>query len=195
MNSEMIHFFDRAAPQWDHHVIRDERVITKILDCAQVKPGARVLDVACGTGVLFPDYLDREVSVLTGVDVSPGMLRVAQEKTQDKRVRLVCSDICTVELEETYDCCVVYNAFPHFPKPTALLENVARFVRPGGVLTIAHGMSRRQVNRCHENKPHAISTRLPEAEELCSLLPPYFAPLEVVSDDAMYLVTGVRLEQ
>lgn len=34
----------------------------------------RLLDVACGTGVLFPDYLARGASV-TGIDISPEMAR------------------------------------------------------------------------------------------------------------------------
>ena len=62
MNKEaVIEYFDRMAPGWDSHMKRNERAITRILDNAHVKEGVKVLDVACGTGVLIPDYLNRNV--------------------------------------------------------------------------------------------------------------------------------------
>ena len=54
---DVISFFDRCAPGWDAEMIRNEPVIRTILDNAGIRAGVDVLDVACGTGVLFPDYL------------------------------------------------------------------------------------------------------------------------------------------
>ena len=59
---EITAFFDRLAPTWDEDLVRNEEVIRIILDNAQIAPGKRVLDVACGTGVLIPDYLRRDVA-------------------------------------------------------------------------------------------------------------------------------------
>ena len=62
MNKQnVISFFDRLAPQWDATTIRNDAIIDAILGHAAVGPHADVLDVACGTGVLFPDYLRRGV--------------------------------------------------------------------------------------------------------------------------------------
>ena len=73
MNKEdVVKFFDHCAPQWDADMIRDNEIIGKILDLGNVTAGADVLDVACGTGVLFPDYMARGVGSLTGIDISPG---------------------------------------------------------------------------------------------------------------------------
>ena len=54
-------------------MIRSAAIIGKILDGAGVAAGKDVLDVACGTGVLFPDYLQRQVGSLTAIDISPEM--------------------------------------------------------------------------------------------------------------------------
>ena len=81
MNKQKITaFFDALAPQWDADMIRDDAIIGKILDGAEVASGKRILDVACGTGVLFGDYLARGAAEITGVDISMEMVKIAREK-------------------------------------------------------------------------------------------------------------------
>ena len=50
---DVIEFFDRCAPTWDAEMMKDDEIIGAILDNAEVGEGMDVLDVACGTGVLF----------------------------------------------------------------------------------------------------------------------------------------------
>lgn len=54
---------------------------SKVADAAQVQPGQRVLDVACGTGVLARAILPRAGpgGQAVGLDPNPGMLAVANE--------------------------------------------------------------------------------------------------------------------
>ena len=70
---EVIEFFDRLAPDWDAEMIRSDEIIGTILCNAEVTAGKDILDVACGTGVLIPDYLARDVGSVTGIDISPNM--------------------------------------------------------------------------------------------------------------------------
>jgi len=130
--SDVISFFDRCAPDWDAEMIRNEPVIRTILDNAGIRAGIDVLDVACGTGVLFPDYLARDVHSVTGVDIAPEMARRAAEKFPDARVTVLCGDIETVPLAQPFDCCMVYNAFPHFPDPARLIAHLATLLKTGG---------------------------------------------------------------
>ena len=53
----------------------------RVLDAAEVSPGDRVLDVACGTGILARAAAARVGSggYVAGVDPAPGMLHVAGE--------------------------------------------------------------------------------------------------------------------
>ena len=75
---DVIEFFDQAAAGWDAQLRRNEPVIARILDNAGVRGGVRVLDVACGTGVLIPDYLQRGAAQVTAIDISPEMARIAR---------------------------------------------------------------------------------------------------------------------
>ncbi|MBQ7281210.1 MAG: hypothetical protein IJR16_00370, partial [Spirochaetales bacterium] len=68
--NEVIAFFDSLAAGWDADMVRNEDVIRTILDNAGVREGSNVLDIACGTGVLIPDYLFRGASRIVAVDIS-----------------------------------------------------------------------------------------------------------------------------
>ena len=185
-------FFDRLAPEWDAGLVRNEAVIAKILDNAGVRPGCTVLDVACGTGVLFPDYLARGASV-TGIDISPEMARIAAAKfTGEPRVQVLCGDVEETVFPETFDVVMVYNAFPHFPDPARLMARLASLVRPGGRLSVAHGMSRAAIDSHHNGAAHPVSNGLMHEDALRALLTPYCDVDICISDERMYQVAGIR---
>ncbi len=191
---EVIAFFDRCAPGWDKDMIRDEEVIGDILRAGGIKEGANVLDVACGTGVLMPDYLRCGVSAVLGVDISPGMISVAQEKFHDPRIRFVCDDIYTVDISESFDCIMVYNAFPHFGDPKGLIHRLAGLLSEGGTLTVAHGMSRERINHHHSGAASHVSQELMEADALARVFSEHLTVTKCLSDERMYLVTGRKTQ-
>ncbi len=189
---DVIEFFDRLAPKWDADIVRDESVIDTILDNAGIAEGVTVLDVACGTGVLFPDYLKRNVAHVTGIDISENMIKIAKDKFQDTRVTLICDDAEASQLDSQFDCCVVYNAFPHFPNPYSLVRSLAANIKVGGKLTIAHGSGREHINHHHMEHASAVSLMLMSDDELATLLSPYFNVAVIISDDHMQQIVGVK---
>lgn len=190
-NQDIIAFFDRWAPDWDADMIRDDRKIGFILDAAHVIPGARVLDVACGTGVLFPDYIARGAAHVTAVDISPEMARIAAQKAEGMPIDVFCCDAQLLSLPGPYDCCVIYNAFPHFTNPDALIAHLAAQLVPGGTLCIAHGMSLAALHQHHE-RARSVSRDMFTAEALSEMLAPYFDVETAVSDEEKFVVTGRR---
>lgn len=189
---EVIAFFDRCAPAWDAGMVRHEPVIEAILDNAGVGSGMRVLDVACGTGVLFPDYLARGASV-TGIDISPEMARIAAEKfAGEPRVQVLCGDVEEAVFSQPFDVVMVYNAFPHFPDPARLIARLGRLVKPGGRLSVAHGMSRAAIDSHHSGAAHRVSNGLMHEGALRALLAPYCDVDVCVSDARMYQVAGTK---
>ena len=190
--SEVIEFFDRLAPGWDAEMIRNDEVIGLILDNAGVTAGKDVLDVATGTGVLIPDYLKRDVASVTGIDISPRMAEIAQEKFRETGAVILCGDVEETDFGRQFDCVVVYNAFPHFPDPERLISRLASLLASGGTLTVAHGMSREKINAHHHGAAMHVSNGLMPAEELAEIFGKYLEVTTVVSDERMYQVVGRR---
>lgn len=189
---DVIHFFDRLAPQWDADMIRHDDVIDTILDNAGVKPGVTVLDVACGTGVLFPDYLKRNVAGITAIDISPEMAKIAAGKYPGK-VEVLCGDVETTDFGKKFDCIVVYNAFPHFPDPENLIRTLSALLNPGGTLTVAHGMSRAAIDHRHEGAASKVSKGLMHEDDLAAIFGKYLSITTKLSNDHMYQVAGKLL--
>ena len=189
---EVIEFFDRLAPDWDAEMVRSDAVIQMILDRAAVTAGKDVLDVACGTGVLIPDYLARDVASVTAVDISPKMAAIARAKFPQDRVTVICGDVEETEFEKDFDCIVIYNAFPHFPDPERLIRRLAGKLRPGGTLTVAHGMSREKIDAHHHGAASRVSNGLMRAEELAAIFEKQLRVTALVSDERMYQVTGTK---
>jgi len=190
--TDIIRFFDRCAPQWDADMIRDDEVIGMILDNAKVQDGCDVLDVACGTGVLIPDYLSRNVNTVTAIDISPEMIKIAREKFHQDNVRIICDDVETADFGCRFDNIVVYNAFPHFRDPEHLIKTLVSHLKDGGILTIAHGMSQEQINACHAGSASKVSSALMDADDLAEIFGRYLDVTVKISDDKMYQVAGIR---
>ena len=179
-------FFDRVASSWDDEMIKDDLIIKTILDNAQVKEGDTVLDVACGTGVMIPYYLERSANP-TGIDLSKKMVEIAKDKFKD--VEFIWGDVEELN-DRKFDHVVVYNAFPHFIDPEALVKHLVTLLNKDGTLTIAHGMSRERINHHHEGVASSISNGLIKASELAKIMSKYLDVYVSIDDDRMYQVSG-----
>lgn len=110
--------------------------------------GARVLDVACGSGWLS-EYFARLGYDVTGIDISPQLIQISEKRIRtlpskidpetEIRCRFRVHDIELGALDEKFDAIVCYDAMHHFADEKSALQNVAAMLRPGGVLFILEG--------------------------------------------------------
>ena len=98
----------------------------------------------------------------------------------------------TGPLRQPVDGGRVYNAFPHSPDPARLMAHLATLRKPGGGLSVAHGMSRAMLDRHHAGSASAVSISLISETELAACMAPYFDVDVVISDDRMYQVCGTK---
>ena len=190
---DVIQFFDSCAPSWDAEMIKSDVKINKILDNTEVGEGMDILDVACGTGVMLPYYLQRNVASVTGIDISPEMAKIAAAKyAGESKVQVICGDVEEYAFGRKFDRIVVYNAFPHFPYPKRLIKTLAGLLKGDGRLTIAHGMSREAIDGHHSGSASKVSNGLMSAENLKRIFDAHFDVEVVISNRHMYQVSGVK---
>ncbi len=187
-------YFDSLASHWDDHYVPNLPVRSAVAFLSGAAPGARVLDIACGTGVMFPELLDMGVSELVGVDISPAMAGLAAAKFSDEpRVRVFCADILNFR-SHSFDATVLFDAYPHFPDKPALIRAVHSLLKPGGRFTVAHGAGRARINACHQNVPEGVGTELLPARVEAALWADCFQVDAMVDTPHFYLISGVAAE-
>ena len=189
----VIDFFDKCATSWDEEMIKSDEIVNIILDNAEITEGRRVLDVACGTGVLIGDYLERNVKNVTGIDISSEMIKRAKDKFNDPRVSFICGDAVEYDFDTQFDAVMIYNAFPHFPEPEKLIDRLSGLLTNGGTLTAAHGMSREKIDAHHHGTANGVSIGLMEADKLAGIMEKNLSVTVQISDERMYQVTGKKL--
>ena len=190
---DVIAYFDSCASTWDAGMIKSDVIIGKILDNGEVGPGMDVLDVACGTGVMFDYYLARDVESVIGIDISPEMAKIAARKYEgEPRVQVICGDVEEHVFDRKFDRIVVYNAFPHFPDPKRLIKTLSKLLKDDGRLTVAHGMSREAIDGHHAGSASKVSNGLMTADNLKRIFDAHFDVEVVISNRHMYQVSGVK---
>ncbi|KRC11969.1 hypothetical protein ASE11_00325 [Hydrogenophaga sp. Root209] len=133
---------------WDHASARYEDLWREalapatqgVLRLARLRPGERVLDVACGSGVLTRAALaavgPRGEAV--GCDVSAGMVAVAQAASPGCHfLRTDAQTVDEVLPPAHFDVVLCGLGLMYMPDPEACLAAMARCLRPGGRLVVS----------------------------------------------------------
>jgi ubiquinone/menaquinone biosynthesis C-methylase UbiE len=127
--------YDAWSPNYDEPndlVEMEQPVVQEMIDA---RPVGRAVDAACGTG-RHAAYLDARGHVVTGVDISPGMLAVARAKVPGGDFRE--GDLRQLPLPDGQaDLVVCALALTHLPDLAPVFTEFARVLRPGGHLVIS----------------------------------------------------------
>ncbi|MFA7693824.1 MAG: class I SAM-dependent methyltransferase [Candidatus Hydrogenedentes bacterium] len=150
-------FFDDLAPKWDSmisagHSERLRRLLAPILPADP----ARILDVGCGTGVLIP-ILTQELpaaGTVIAIDISALMIQETQKRIASLQPAAPCyalqTDVMAAPFSDcSFDSVFCNSCFPHFEDQQRAMLEMARLLRPGGMLVICHSESRDAINKLH----------------------------------------------
>lgn len=134
--SELAHrWWDTASEFAPLHAINPLR-LAWIEGISPVKH-QRVLDVGCGGGILSESMARSGAAHVTGIDLAVKPLRVAQLHAMEQGVdnvayREVAVEALAAESPASFDIVTCMEMLEHVPRPDAVVEAVARLVRPGG---------------------------------------------------------------
>lgn len=105
-----------------------------------------VLDLGCGTGIVARLIAARPsfAGSVVGIDRSPDLVRAAQRFAGQEglggRVRCLVGDAHKLaQPDASFDAVVAHTLFSHLDDPAATLVEMARVLRPGGVLAVFDG--------------------------------------------------------
>ncbi len=125
-------------------IFTDAQILSRIRDAAHLTPCARVLDVACGPG-LVAEALAPDAGTVVAVDLTPTMLHRTRSRCQAAglpHVHCALSQAETLPFDDgAFDAVVVRSALHHFPYPAAALAEMARVLHDAGRLVIVDVVS------------------------------------------------------
>ncbi|WP_455222967.1 class I SAM-dependent methyltransferase [Kaarinaea lacus] len=107
-------------------------------DLLQVKPGERVLDVACGTGILARHFAERvgDENLVCGVDINEGMLAVAKRRAPGVQWRQGHAEALPYE-NDGFDCVACQFGLMFFENRHTAIQEMMRVLKPGRKLAIS----------------------------------------------------------
>ena len=137
---EMAAFFDARVDGYEAHMRKNvagsDRFYRETIASLPLKPGMRLLDLGCGTGLELDElYRLCPDAVVTGIDLSSGMLDALQRKHAGRALTLIRGDYFASPFPGPFDAAVSVETMHHFEadKKLSLYKKIAAALMPGGV--------------------------------------------------------------
>ncbi len=201
-------FFDESAERWLDAWYKDPETgrydkhakdFDRLFAILPLKPGDRVLDVGCGTGVLIPFILERikAAGKLIELDFSQQMIAHNRRFHEAQNIDFIVSDAEQAPLDEA--CCdvvICFSCFPHFHDKAMALGTLTRILKPQGTFVVAHFGSAEEINRHHESCRAVMHDHLPDETEVRALFQKAGLSIERFTDEAgFYCVLAAKKPQ
>jgi len=193
-------FYDQLAAEWDlEFTAVDLEFLSHLVDRLPVSESMHILDLGCGTGVLF-DMLRRRVTKsgsVTGVDFSFQMAETAHRNFPFSNVNVVDADAVQLPFaDSSFDMAVAFSAFPHFSDQQKALDETHRVLKPHARFYIIHLASSKELSEIHqkiggvlENDEIPPATRLHEMFDNSD-----FGDVSIEDHPGLYLASATNLE-
>lgn len=133
--------YRRHAAGYDASARRTQGIRERCIAALELRPGERVLDVACGTGLSFPLLAAGvgRTGEVVGVELSPEMLGQARARVAQAgwpNVRLLQASMEEAPLEGAFDAVLFHYTHDVLQSPRAL-DSIFAHAKPGARIAVA----------------------------------------------------------
>jgi ubiquinone/menaquinone biosynthesis C-methylase UbiE len=176
-------------PQADFPAIYEELLVPgffetfaeELLDRARPVDGSRMLDIATGTGIVVRRACARCAGLarIVGLDLMPGMLASAREKSAGLDVEFVVGDATALPFEDdSFDVITCQQGLQFFPDREGALREFRRVLGPEGRAVVSC-WAELETSPAHHVLVDVVRRRYPERESVAR------APYTLTSDEAL----------
>jgi len=131
-------YYDAVAKIYDLQYGREQRTKMEFaLKNLHLKSKSLILDVGCGTGILF-EYLLDKVEIIVGVDISKNILKKAKEKLEDvDNAFLIQADADHLPFpNRVFDAIFAVTLLQNMPSPITTLKEIERVAKSGAPILV-----------------------------------------------------------
>lgn len=172
-------FGQRVERYMSMEVFSEEKYYQPVIEAARPRPDDKVLDLACGSGLLAVT-LARQTATVVGCDITPEMVESANARLASSgatNLKFIEAEASELPFSDgSFDLVTCRTAFHHFPNPDTALAEIYRVLADGGrlVLSDVFGPDDRDTRATRErieklfDPSHIMSYRLSELEAMFS---------------------------
>ncbi|MBC8185820.1 methyltransferase domain-containing protein [candidate division KSB1 bacterium] len=166
-------YFNNLAESWESKQLKENQKIEELLSRLDLKNAETILDIGCGTGVLFPFFekLTHRKSKIFAIDFAESMVQTAVLNCNGN-IGVICGDSQSLPFKKDYfDRIVAFHVFPHLKKKKIALQEYWQVLKPEGELAIIHLRGSDELNNFHAELGGTVADHsLPSASELSQTL-------------------------
>ena len=164
MLEKMGAFFEARLAGYDAHMMTNIQAAEEFYPftarCLPRDPGAKILDLGCGTGLELGEYfVQNPTAKVTGIDLAAGMLRALHKKFPDRDMKLICGSYFDVPFGADFDGAVSVESLHHFTKEEKipLYRKLHDALKPGAAFILTDYFS---LSDAEEHRHRAELARL-----------------------------------
>jgi ubiquinone/menaquinone biosynthesis C-methylase UbiE len=133
-----IHHYDQTAASYDVQYAEEQhRKMEAALRVRSLKEGGSILDLGCGTGLLF-SHIANKGRFIVGIDVSANLLKEAHKRArQHNNIALIRADADhTPFREQIFHHVFAITLLQNMPNPKVMLKEIERIVKPCAITVL-----------------------------------------------------------
>ena len=187
-------FFNERADKWNDYQTETINDLKGLLALIPLKKGMRVLDLACGTGIISELLQSITESKVTAIDISDNMIKNAMKNHNSVDIDFKVANFYEYE-DEPFDAIVCFNAYPHFLDVDGFVNKAHSLLKKEGYLVILHSIGRVCLDNHHAAFAANVSRHLKSPKDEYVSYKDKFIMEKEIDTDSKYLMILKKTEK